>query len=89
MAGVLSAGVVLLHSRSVSESYDAAIRQQLEERAIAYGNTAMTFLDAAGPDAPRVVDDVGTDPTVGSAAGAARARHSAPADPGAAGTGRR
>ena len=61
MAGVLSAGVVLLHSRSVSESYDAAIRQQLEERAIAYGNTAMTFLDAAGPNALNVVDSVLTD----------------------------
>ncbi|MCI0777755.1 MAG: diguanylate cyclase [Chloroflexi bacterium] len=69
MAGVLSAGVVLLHSRSVSESYDAAIRQQLEERAIAYGNTAMTFLDAAGPDALRVVDDVVTDTIAGNAAG--------------------
>ena len=69
MAGVLSAGVVLLHSRSVSESYDAAIRQQLEERAVAYGNTAMTFLDAAGPDALRVVDDVVTDTIAGNAAG--------------------
>ncbi|MCH8010008.1 MAG: diguanylate cyclase [Chloroflexi bacterium] len=63
MAGVLSAGVVLLHSRSVSESYDAAIRQQLGERAIAYGNTAMTFLDAAGPNALNLVDDVLTDTT--------------------------
>lgn len=63
LAGVLSAGVVLFHSRSVSESYDAAIRQQLEERAIAYGNTAMTFLDAAGPNALNLVDDVLTDAT--------------------------
>ena len=63
LAGVLSAGVVLFHSRSVSESYDAAIRQQLEERAIAYGNTAMTFLDAAGPNALNLVDDVLTDTT--------------------------
>ncbi|MCH8162184.1 MAG: diguanylate cyclase, partial [Chloroflexi bacterium] len=69
MAGVLSAGVVLLHSRSVSESYDAAIRQQLEERAIAYGNTAMTFLDAAGPNALNLVDDVLTDTTAGNTPG--------------------
>ena len=68
-AGVLSAGVVLLHSRSVSESYDAAIRQQLEERAIAYGNTAMTFLDAAGPDALNVVDSVLSDQVAGSTPG--------------------
>ena len=69
LAGVLSAGVVLFHSRSVSESYDAAIRQQLEERAIAYGNTAMTFLDAAGPNALNLVDDVLTDTTAGNTPG--------------------
>ena len=66
IAGVLSAGVVLLHSRTISESYDAAIRQQLEERAIAYGVTAMTFLDAAGPNALSLVDDVLTDTVEGN-----------------------
>jgi len=69
LAGVLSAGVVLLHSRSISESYDAAIRQQLEERAIAYGDTAMTFLDAAGPGALTLVDDVLTDTVAGNTPG--------------------
>jgi len=61
MAGLLSAGVVLLHSRSVSNSYDDAMRQQLAERAIAYGETAMSFLDAAGPNALSVANTVVTD----------------------------
>ncbi len=51
VVGVLVAAAALLHTRRVSDSYDEAIKRELEEKALAYGDTAAAFLNAAGPEA--------------------------------------
>lgn len=51
LAGVLSAGAAFWHTRNLSDSYDAALRIELGEKALAYGQTAVAFLDALGPAA--------------------------------------
>ena len=61
LAGILSAGAAFLHTRRVSDAYDLAIKAELEEKAIAYGETALAFLNAAGPNAFAVVEEVVSD----------------------------
>ncbi len=58
LAGVLSGGAALLLMQRVSNSYDDAIKTELQEKALAYGDTARAFLAAAGPDAPALMQAV-------------------------------
>ena len=55
LAGVLSGGAALFLMQRVSNSYDEAIKIELQEKALAYGDTARAFLAAAGPDAPALL----------------------------------
>ena len=50
LAGVLSAVGAFLLNRGTSDSYDEAIKLQLEQKALAYGQTATAFVNALGPD---------------------------------------
>ncbi|MCH7697714.1 MAG: diguanylate cyclase, partial [Chloroflexi bacterium] len=58
LAGVLSGGAALFLTLRVNNSYDDAMKRELQEKALAYGDTARAFLAAAGPDAPAVIQAV-------------------------------
>ena len=58
LAGVLSGGVALVLVQRISNSYDGAIKAELQEKALAYGVTANAFLAAAGPDAPALLQGI-------------------------------
>jgi len=68
LAGVLSGGAAFFLMQRVSNSYDDAVKAELQEKALAYGDTARAFLAAAGPDAPALMQAVVSDSRASAAA---------------------
>lgn len=50
LAGVLSAGATFFHTRNLSVAYDEALKEELEQKALAYSAAATTIFDALGPE---------------------------------------
>jgi diguanylate cyclase (GGDEF)-like protein/PAS domain S-box-containing protein len=55
LAGVLSGGAALWLTNRLANSYEDALRRELEEVGLAYGFTTVAFFDALGPDAAAVL----------------------------------
>ena len=58
LTGVLTGGAALWQAQQVSSSYDEALKIELEQKALAYSTMASAFLDALGPAAFEIVQEI-------------------------------
>ena len=58
LTGVLTGGAALWQAQQVSNSYDETLKIELEQKALAYSTMASAFLDALGPGAFEIVQQI-------------------------------